>query len=147
MKPLESDTIAVGALRVRFLVEPEGAEGGVSVFECVVPADAKVPAPHSHDAFDETIYGLEGASTWTVDGATLELGRGQALRIPRGAVHGFDNRASERASFLAIATPGVVGPAYFHELGAGLTAAAGGPPDREAVVAVMRRHGLSHAAA
>ena len=24
------------------------------------PADSKMPAPHSHDAFEETIYGLEG---------------------------------------------------------------------------------------
>jgi quercetin dioxygenase-like cupin family protein len=147
VKPLESEPIAVGALSIRFLVEPERADGGASVFECVVPVDAKVPAPHSHDAFDETIYGLEGASTWTVERTTIELGRGEALRIRRGAVHGFDNHGSERASFLAIATPGVIGPAYFRELGAVLAAAAGGPPDREAVVAVMRRHGLSPAAA
>jgi hypothetical protein len=26
----------------------------------VSPADSKMPAPHSHDAFEETIYGLEG---------------------------------------------------------------------------------------
>jgi hypothetical protein len=47
-------------------------------------------------------------------------------------------------SFLAIATPGVFGPGYFHELGAVVraAAAAGGPPDPAAMAEVMRRHGL-----
>ena len=58
MQSLAADSIALGALRVRFLVEPEQSSGSVSVFECTVPPGAKVPAPHSHDAFEETIYGL-----------------------------------------------------------------------------------------
>jgi hypothetical protein len=48
--------------------------------------------------------------------------------------------------WLAVATPGVFGPAYFHEVGEILAAAAGGPPDLAAVGEVMRRHGLSPAA-
>jgi quercetin dioxygenase-like cupin family protein len=76
-----------------------------------------MPAPHSHDAFEETIYGLEGISTWTLDGETIEIGPGEAACVPRGTIHGFENRGSSDASFLAIATPGVFGPAYFHEIG------------------------------
>jgi hypothetical protein len=49
------ETIQVGALQVRFLVESEDSNGSVSVFECFVPAQAEMPAPHSHDAFEETI--------------------------------------------------------------------------------------------
>ena len=55
--------IQVGALSVRFLVEAADSNGSVSVFECFVPADSRMPAPHSHDAFEETIYGLEGVTT------------------------------------------------------------------------------------
>jgi quercetin dioxygenase-like cupin family protein len=33
-----------------------------------VPARAQMPAPHSHDGFDEIIYGLRGVTTFTVDG-------------------------------------------------------------------------------
>jgi hypothetical protein len=33
------------------------------MFEFVVPRDARVPAPHSHDAFEETLYGLEGVAS------------------------------------------------------------------------------------
>ena len=139
------ETITVGQLGVRFLVEGADSGGSVSVFECYVPANAKMPAPHSHDAFEETIYGLKGATTWTVDGETTEIGVGEALCVPRGAIHGFANDGSTAATFLAIASPGVFGPAYFHEVGEVLAASASGPPDLSAVTEVMRRHGLTPA--
>ncbi len=145
MKQGSTETIAVGEIGVRFLVEGGDSNDTVSVFECDIPASAKMPAPHSHDAFEETIYGLEGVSTWTIDGETTEIGVGEAVCVPRGAIHGFENRGSANATFLAIATPGVFGPAYFHEVGEVLAASAGGPPDRAALAEVMRRHGLTPA--
>jgi quercetin dioxygenase-like cupin family protein len=141
MEKTDTDTIAVGGLGITFLVErPE-----LSVFEVDVPAGAKVPAPHSHDAFDETIYGLEGVATFTNGGQTVEIGTGDWTFIPRGVVHGFVNLGSAHAKFLAIASPGVFGSAYFREIGAVLEAAAGGPPDVAAMKDVMRRHGLTPA--
>ena len=101
--------------------------------------------PHSHDAFEETIYGLRGVSTWTLDGETIEIGLGDAVCVARGVVHGFENRGSMDAKFLAIATPGVFGPDYFQEIADVLAASAGGPPDLAAVAEVMRRHGLTPA--
>ena len=65
--------------------------------------------------------------------------------VARGAIHGFENRGSTDAKFLAIATPGVLGPAYFHEVGDVLAASTGGPPDRTAMIEVMHRHGLTPA--
>jgi hypothetical protein len=47
---------------------------------------------------------------------------------------------------LAILSPAAIGPAYFREA-AVIDAAAGGPPDHAAMVAVMRRHGLTPAPA
>ncbi len=143
MNQATTETITVGQLAVRFLVEGADSNGSVSVFECFVPANSRMPAPHSHDAFEETIYGLEGVTTWTIDGETTEIGVGEAVCVPRGAVHGFENRGSEDAKFLAIASPGVFGPDYFHEIGEVLAASAGGPPDIPALVEVMRRHGLT----
>jgi quercetin dioxygenase-like cupin family protein len=136
-------TIAVGELGIRFLVEAEDSGGTVSVFECEVPADARVPVPHSHDAFEETVYGLEGIATFTLDGETVEVGPGDAVCIRRGVVHGFENRGSEDVRFLAVASPGVLGPTYFHELAEVL--AGGGPPNRAALLEVMRGHGLTPA--
>jgi quercetin dioxygenase-like cupin family protein len=143
MNQATTDTITVGQLGVRFLVEGGDSNGSVSVFECYVPANSRMPAPHSHDAFEETIYGLEGVTTWTVDGETSEVGTGDAICVRRGAVHGFENRGSVDATFLAVASPGVFGPAYFHEVAEVLAASAGGPPDIEALMDVMRRHGLT----
>ena len=145
MTPSVKQPIAVGELTVRFLVEAADSNGTVTVFTCFIPAASKMPAPHSHDAFEETVYGLSGATTWTVDGQTLELGVGEALCVPRGAVHGFENRGTDDATYLAMATPGVFGPDYFLEIGAVLAASRGGPPDRSALAAVMRRHGLTPA--
>jgi len=139
------ETITVGQLGVRFLVEAGDSNGSAAVFECYVPANSRMPAPHSHDAFEETIYGLEGVTTWTVDGETIEIGPGEAVCVPRGAIHRFENRGSMDAKFLAIATPGVFGPDYFHEIGEVLAASAGGAPDLAAAAEVMRRHGLTPA--
>ena len=105
-----------------------------------------MPAPHSHDGFEETIYGLEGVSTWTIDGETIEIGPGEAVCVSRGQIHGFDNRGSVDARFLAIATPGVFGSAYFREIREVLDASSGSPPDLAAIGEVMRRHGLTPAA-
>ena len=87
----------------------------------------------------------EGVTTWTVDGETNEIGSGEAVCVPRGAIHGFANHGSADAKFLAIATPGVFGPAFFREIGEVRAASAGGPPDLAAVAQVMHRHGLTPA--
>jgi quercetin dioxygenase-like cupin family protein len=139
------DSIQLGPIGVNFLVEAEDSGGSVTVFECTVPSGTKVPAPHSHDAFEETIYGLKGVCTWTVDGTTHDVGTGDSLCIRRGQVHGFDNQGGEDVKFLAIASPGVFGAAYFHDMADVMRASAGGPPDLNAVFDVMRRHGLTPA--
>jgi quercetin dioxygenase-like cupin family protein len=139
----DNETITVGALGVRFLVEAADSNATASVFECYVPANSRMPAPHSHDGFEETIYGLEGVTTWTIDGETVDVGPGEAVCVKRGQIHGFQNQGSVDAKILCIATPGVFGPAYFREIGEVLAASAGGPPDLSAAFEVMRRHGLT----
>src|SRR4249919_4312448 len=140
-----SEEIRVGELVIRFLLEGEESAGSVAVFEFEVPAGAKVAAAHSHDGYEETIYGLDGVLTWTLDGTAIDVGPGEVLCIPRGVVHQFDNTRESDAKALAIVTPGILGPDYFHEVAAVLDASAGGPPDFAAIAAVMRRHGLTPA--
>ena len=114
------------------------------MFEFDVAAQAKLPMAHSHDGYEETIYGLEGMLTFTVDGKRTEIGPGDVLCIPRGAVHRFDNLGSARTKMLAILTPGILGPDFFREIAA-LLAGASGPPDPSSIAKVMRRHGLTPA--
>jgi quercetin dioxygenase-like cupin family protein len=104
-----------------------------------------VPGAHSHDSFEETIYGLEGVLSWTLDGQQIDVGPGDVLCIPRGVVHRFDNDHEADAKMLAIITPGILGPGYFRDMAEVLKAATGGPPDPAAIGEVMRGHGLSPA--
>ena len=141
------ETIRLGALAVRFLLTGDDSSGSVAAFELAVPAAQRLMAPaHSHDHYEETIYGIAGVLSWTVDGRPIDVGPGEALCIPRGAVHRFDNNGRQDATALCVITPAAIGPQYFREAAEALNAAAGGPPDRAKMVEIMRRHGLTPAA-
>ena len=140
------ETIRVGPLEVHFLLTADHTNGSTAVFEMVVPASVKLPAPtHSHDHYEETYYGVDGVLTVNVDGHPIEVGPGQAMCIPRGAVHRFDNFGSKDAKGLCVITPGAIGPQYFRDVAEVLEAAAGGPPDRAKLIEIMHRHGLTPA--
>jgi len=139
------ETIHVGPLAVRFLLTGDST-GSIAAFELTVPAAQRLPAPaHSHDHYEETIYGIDGVLTWTVDGQQIDVGPGQALCIPRGAVHRFDNHGSRDVKALCAITPAAIGPQYFRESAEVINAAAGGPLDRVKMVEIMLRHGLTPA--
>jgi quercetin dioxygenase-like cupin family protein len=137
------EEIRIGELVIRFLLEGEQSDGSVAVFEFDVPAGSRVAAAHSHDGFEETIYGLEGTLLWTLEDESHDVGAGEVLCIPRGAVHQFANVGDLDAKALAIVTPGILGPDYFREVAAIVEAASGAPPDPASIAAVMRRHGLT----
>jgi quercetin dioxygenase-like cupin family protein len=133
------------------LIPAEGKDSGgsVAIFEFDVTAGAKVPIAHSHDAYEETLYGVDGVLTFTLEGRKIAVGPGDALCIPRGAVHRFDNLHAATSRTLAIVTPGILGPDYFREIAAVAKATAAAvppaPPDPAALAEVMRRHGLTPA--
>jgi quercetin dioxygenase-like cupin family protein len=99
--------------------------------------------PHSHKHYDETIYGVAGVITFTVEGKAVDIGPGEACFIPRGAVHGFNNLKQTDAKALAVVTPALIGPDFFKETATIVNA--GGPPDIEKLKAVLARHGLEPA--
>lgn len=139
------EDIRIGDLTIRPRLEGHESHGTVAIHEFDVPAGAGLPLPHSHDAYEETIYGLAGTVTFTIEGTPTEIGPGEAVCIPRGAVHSFANTGDVDATALAIVTPGILGGDYFREVAAivDAAAAAGGPPDLAAIGEVMRRHGLT----
>ena len=138
-------SITIGGIIVDFLVESADSDGVATVFECTVAAGAQVPPPHSHDGFDETVYGLEGVFKFMIDGESRYLGPGESLCLRRGQVHEFQNQGPEDGKFLSVATPGLFGPEYFLEFRDVLYAARDAAPDRDALAAVMHRHGLTPA--
>jgi quercetin dioxygenase-like cupin family protein len=140
------ESIKIGPLEIRFLLTGNDSNDNASVFEFSVPVGQKLAAPaHQNDAYEEILYGIKGVLTWTVNGTPIEVGPGQVLCIPRGAVHRFDNLGREDAKQLAVLTPAIMGPAYFREA-AEVIGAGGGVPDREKMIEVYRRHGMTVAA-
>lgn len=141
---MPSDPITLGDITVTFLVEAGDSNDSMTMFEVAVAHEGRVPAPHSHDGWEETIYGLTGTLTLTVGGVEDLLGPGEAVCIPRGVVHGFEAVDGD-VTFLVVSSPGVFGPAYFRAIADVIARAGDGPPDLEAIHAVMREHGLTPA--
>lgn len=126
-------------LELRFLHSKEDTGGSLDMFEMTVQPQARLPVPHYHESWDETIYGLAGTTTWRIAGRDIAVKRGETLFIKRGIVHGFANDSAEPATCLCVLSPGVLGPAYFREMAALL---AGGPPDPANMKQTMLRYGL-----
>jgi quercetin dioxygenase-like cupin family protein len=151
MPATTSEEIRFGGLAIRYLIDGTTSPSPLSMFEFTVAPGAKVPIAHSHDAYEETCYALEGTLTltlWTLDGQAErhETAPGDSLVIPRGIVHRFDNFSPAPTRTLAIITPGILGADYFREIAAVLAATTPGtPPDPAALAAVMLRHGLTPA--
>jgi quercetin dioxygenase-like cupin family protein len=133
------EVIRIGGLELRFLRSKEDTCGSLDMFEMAVQPNARMPVPHYHETWDETIYGLAGTTTWRIDGQDVGVGPGQTAFIKRGIVHGFRNDTQEPASCLCVLTPGVLGPAYFCEMAALI---AGGSPDLAKMKETMLRYGL-----
>ena len=137
-KPKE--VIVIGQIEIRYLLEGSDTKGALALFEVVVPPNVRVPAPHRHVTYDETIYGLAGVCTFVVEGHEFLMETGESIFIARGASHGFQNRGTETARFLVTVTPGVLSPDFFREVSALMSA--GGPPDLKRLNEIMLRHGL-----
>ncbi len=134
-----TELIRIGGIELRFLRSKHETGGSLDLFEMTVPPTGRMPVPHYHRNWDETVYGLSGLMTFTVAGEPHEIGPGGTMFIPRGVVHGFDNRSGAPATCLCVLTPGVLGPEYFREIAA-LVAA--GPPDAAKMTEIMLRYGL-----
>ncbi len=133
------ELIEIGPLQLRFLRDKHDTDGSLDLFEMTVPPSGRMPVAHYHRDWDETVYGLSGTLTFTVDNERHDIGPGDYLFIKRGVVHGFNNASGAVATCLSALTPGVLGPEYFRELAA---LARAGPPDEAKMREVMLRHGL-----
>lgn len=135
---MNTESIHLGAIQVRYLIDGS-ATGSLGVFELSVLPGARVPPAHSHQGNDECVYGLEGRLRYSVDGVVRDLSPGDWMFSPRGSVHHFSNPHDQPAKALVVITPDI-GAQYFRDVAAVMDA--GGPPDRDRLVAVMTRYGL-----
>jgi quercetin dioxygenase-like cupin family protein len=137
---MKNQSIQVGPIGIRFLLEAADTNGALAMFEFTVPVGAKMPLPHFHKLYDETVYGLEGVVTFTMEGKPHDIAPGESFFIPRGAVHGFNNLTQTNVKALAVITPALLGPDFFKDAAAIVNAE--GPPDINKLNVVMAKHGL-----
>lgn len=133
------EAIRIGGLQLEFLHSKDDTAGSVDVFRMTVQPNARVPVPHYHETWDETVYGLSGTLTFRVDGREIALSHGDSVFIKRGVVHGFSNPLQEPATCLSILTPGVLGTAYFREIAELVSS---GAPDPGRMKEIMLKHRL-----
>lgn len=134
-----SETIDFGSFKLKFLQSKDETAGSLDMFEMTLQPNARMPVPHYHENWDETVYGLRGMTTWRIDGKDVDVLPGETVFIKRGVVHGFTNRTAEPATCLCTLSPGVLGPAYFREMAALLV---GSAPDPAKMKETMLRYGL-----
>lgn len=134
-----SEVIRLGGVELRFLQTKDETGGGLDLFEMTLQPGARMPVPHYHESWDETICGLVGETSWRIDGRDVAVGPGGSAFIRRGQVHGFANATAAAATCLCILTPGVLGPAYFREMA---QLVGQGAPDPSRMKATMLRYGL-----
>lgn len=139
---MDSETIKVGQLGIHYVVDG-AASASVGMFELTVPSGSNVPPPHSHSNNEEVVYVLEGTLRYTVGDETRDLTPGQCMTTPKGVVHAFTNPFPVDAKALVVQSPDI-GPQDFRDIA--VVVNAGGPPDKAALVAVMKRYGLTPSA-
>ncbi len=137
---MDSDTVVMGSMELRFLVDESQGSGDLVMFEWTIPPQARVPVPHFHREVDEVVYALAGVTTSTLDGTAHALRPGQHLVVPRGAVHHHANLHEETARVLIVLNPGTIGKAYFTAMAREVNGP--GKPDLARMKEIMLAHGL-----
>jgi mannose-6-phosphate isomerase-like protein (cupin superfamily) len=69
-----------------------------------------ITAAHFHRLTEEIYYIVQGTGTMTIDGQRRDVGPGDAIAIPPGAVHQILNSGNESLAFLCCCAP-----AYEHD--------------------------------
>ena len=96
-------TIRVGEMSVTFLKTRHETDDAFDLFELTIPPFGRLPFPHIHRKYDETIFGVDGTMTWTLVDNSTEVRRGITLFIPRGTPHFYANRTETAARILCCA--------------------------------------------
>jgi mannose-6-phosphate isomerase-like protein (cupin superfamily) len=115
--------------------------GRFSLMERTLPPGGRMPPPHRHGGNEEAYFVLDGTVEFRVAGEVFEGTSGTFVLVPSGEDHTFGNTSTQPARLLVLHAPGL--DRYFadlEQLWAGTE-----PPEREAELELMRRHGMEPA--
>ena len=105
--------------------------------------------PNHHAGEDESFYVLEGAFEFFLNGETMNVGPGDFVKVPDGAVHAFTCTGPSPGRLLCVNAPGAMHDTFFTEAGEALAddvtdvPEPDGPPDVPAIMAVANKVGMT----
>jgi mannose-6-phosphate isomerase-like protein (cupin superfamily) len=109
-----------------------------SLMERTLPPGGRMPPPHRHTGNEEAYFVLDGTVEFRVAGEVFDGTNGTFVLVPAGESHTFGNTSDEPARLVVLHAPGL--DRYFEDLEQ--LWASPQPPDRDAELALMRRHGM-----
>jgi mannose-6-phosphate isomerase-like protein (cupin superfamily) len=112
--------------------------GAFSLHERLIPAGGRRPPPHVHPDRAEAFWVLDGEAEFELDGELSRAGAGGFVLVPGGVAHTFGASPDAAARVLVLHAPAL--DDYFRELAELWSADT--PPDRDAELDLMRRHGM-----
>jgi quercetin dioxygenase-like cupin family protein len=112
--------------------------GAFSLHERLVPAGGRRPPAHVHPDKAEAFWVLGGAAEFELDGELATAVAGSFVLVPGGVAHTFGATADAPAHLLVLHAPAL--DDYFRALA--VLWSGPEPPDRDAELDLMRRHGM-----
>ena len=141
LSPDEGERVELGGLGVRFMIEGAETGGNFALVEHPIGPRVLAAPLHTHEREDEYTYVLEGEVGVQVGDEVLIAGPGELILKPRGVPHAFWNAGDAPARALEIISPAGF-ERYFAEIAPLLPPNHTGPPDEEALGAVMAKYRL-----
>jgi quercetin dioxygenase-like cupin family protein len=138
LPPGAGEDLLVRGSTLVFKATAASTGGAFSLHERHVPAGGRRPPAHVHPDRAEAFWVLDGEAEFELDGELTRAGAGSFVLVPGGVTHTFGASAAVAARVLVLHAPALDG--YFREL-AELWSAPD-PPDRDAELDLMRRHGM-----
>lgn len=121
-----------------FKATASNTQGRFSLMERTLPAGGRMPPAHRHIGNDEAYFVLDGAVEFHVADEVFLGTSGTFVLVPAGEAHTFGNTSAQPARLLVLHAPALDG--YFEDLEQ--LWGSPQPPDRDAELALMRRHGM-----
>lgn len=112
-----------------------------SLMERTLPPGGRMPPPHHHVGNEEAYFVLDGIVEFRIADEVFQGTNGTFVLVPAGEAHTFGNTSDEPARLLVLHAPGL--DRYFEDLE--LLWASPQPPDHDAELSLMRRHGMEPA--
>jgi quercetin dioxygenase-like cupin family protein len=122
----------------RIIIGSEQTNGAYTLIDMLIPPKGG-PGPHSHAAFQEAYYVLDGEIMLSTKEKTYTATKGSYVNIPfNGPVHKFTNRKDKTAHMLCLITPAGM-EKMFEEIGRPVAADTFLPPPPQMTPEELKR--------